>query len=225
MSYRTLVGEPDVCRGGHLKSIVFCCTRRKCPFFQHALKELEISFQDYKKVKKKHKKVVEVEGKKIDLAWARSLETKEETTIEAIKKLGWSPIDYYAYKYEILRDLLPLVRKERLESKIVKPFTATVVDLEGNRSYNVSALGSLEMGFLSIKEIAENSHDKVIDEGGTMEYVGVRVPKTMLSQIDEIINRGMIASRSDAIRLGLVTVIRAYKSILEEQATKQTKSL
>ncbi|MGC8578135.1 MAG: ribbon-helix-helix domain-containing protein [Thermoproteota archaeon] len=226
MKKYSLIGEPDICRGGRLKSIVYCCSK-ECIFFKIALKKLGLSYKDYTHVKKENDKVVNAEkNKKVHLAYSRSLETKDEARDTALKALGWTPTDYYEYKKRILEALLPYISNhEALEERIVKPYSLDILDLDSKKLYKATALGSIDARILSLKHVVEKDDYKEEVELGETDYVGVRVPRQILNEIDKIISRGLIASRSDAIRLGLHVVTRAYRSLLLEQEAEKAKSL
>ncbi|NHV05744.1 MAG: hypothetical protein HA495_00210 [Thaumarchaeota archaeon] len=225
MKKYSLIGEPDICRGGRLKSIAYCCNKN-CIFFKIALKKLGLSYKNYIEVKKKHDKIVGLENNKVvHLAFSRSLETRDDMRDKALKVVGWSPTDYYEYKKKILEALIPLVKHpEALDERIVKAFNLDLFDMNEKKSYKATALGSLEARILSIKKVVEQD-DNVQNELGEMDYVGVRVPREMLEEIDKMISKGFLGSRSDAIRLGLQTVIRAFKTLTSERESEKEKSL
>jgi len=216
-SWRDLIGEPPLCEGGRLASIVFCCDPRKkyCPLLEEALKVLGISKVKLISVMEKYK----IPAPKIDgscfgnLAFCPSPEKPSKDRDRALLSMGWSLSKYLKYKFNILTELIP---KDELDvafsKRLLRQFAIEALDLETRKVYRALALGNTKI--MLITEIFRSGklRDRQIEAVclGT-EYVGVRIPKDIVSALDELVERGLIESRSDGIRRALLLYLRALR--------------
>lgn len=219
MSSRELVGEPDLCRGGRILSIVFCCNNSKCPILKHVLNKLGLSYEDYANLKEKNGFIVKTEKRRINLAFSRSLESNDDARDEALKKAGWTVADYLAYKARLLEELKRKIDRDKqplLKERVIKPFIIEATDADSNEKYRGIALGSIILGFMLLRNISGVGGENVSRND---EFIGVKVPKKIVAEIDRLIATGHFSSRSDAVRLGLSLVLhlkREEKELKEE---------
>lgn len=220
IDWKTLVGEPQLCEGGRLFSIIFCCDprRRPCNLLEKALSLLGITKERFIEVMEKHKvSIKERDGSCYgNLAFAPSIEKASEDRDFALRELGWSLTQFFKYKFEILRDLIP---QEKLEyafsTRLLRQYAVEILDLETKKVYKALALGSIEEGMLAITEVFNERHLKDHDLEEAIDqtaYVGVRIPKSIIDQLDEMVMRGIIQSRSDGIRRALLLYLEALKT-------------
>lgn len=219
-SWRDLIGEPPLCEGGRLASIVFCCDPRvkPCPVLDEALRILGISRESFIEVMERERVDIDV----IDgtcygnLAFCPSLEKQSRDRDEALRKLGWSVSDYLKYKYRLLTHLIPRSQIRRVfTERILRQYAVEVLDLESKKVYRAFALGNISSGFLRISEVFREGElrDRQVEEViARTEFVGVRIPKELLSELDALIKKGIVKSRSDGIRRALVVYLSALKT-------------
>jgi len=213
-SWRNLVGEVNICGGGHLAAIVFCCDPRKkrCPFRDYALKRLEISVDRFVEVKDKHK----IEGKVCfgNLAYCCSPEKNCSARDRVLAELGWSYTKYLQYKWEIFKDLVPKDKWElAFTERVLKQYAMELLELDTRKIYKAMGYGNIGMKAIWISEVVDDNtvlKNDVGKELGETEFVGVRVPRTILRKIDDLVDRGVFKSRSQAIRSGLTLLLKAY---------------
>jgi len=205
--YRDLLGEPDLCRGGSINSIVFCCNKPDCPVLKHALNKLGISYEEYVKIKKEESQIAILDFQEVDLAFSRSLETRDESRDLALKKLEWTTTNYLVYKYNILKRFKRAVSNEEVfKEKIIRLFPIFLVDLNEGKTLYGMALGNIELGFLIPKELRDVEKDETLTRDNV--FVGVRIPKSMLKQMDDMVSKKLFESRSEIARVGLSMVLR-----------------
>jgi len=225
-SWRNLIGEPPLCEGGRLASIVFCCDPRKkaCPVFEEALRMLGISRDDFIRVMEEHKiPVPERDGTCFgNLAFCPSPEKPSKDRDEVLLKMGWSLSKYLKYKFELLRRLVPPDKMDyAFNTRVLKQFAVEALDLETRRVYKALALGNLRSGTLLITEIfkEQDLKDKQVEAVlSQTEYVGVRIPKDIINELDELVAKGIIESRSDGIRRALLLYLGALKKPVKQGA-------
>lgn len=219
LSWRDLIGEPPLCEGGRLASIIFCCDPRKvvCPVLEEALKMIGISKEDFVKVMEECKiPTLEKDGTCFgNLAFCPSPEKPSRDRDETLLKLGWSLSKYLRYKFEILRKL---VSPEKLDyvftTRVLRQFAVTALDLETRKVYRMLTLGNVRGGIMLITEVFDESElrGNVRDALGRTEYVAVRIPKDMVAELDDLVSKGIIESRSDGIRRALALYLNALKT-------------
>jgi len=219
-SWRDLVGEPPLCEGGRLASIVFCCDPRvnPCPILDEALRILGISREKFIEVMERERIDIEaVDGTCYgNLAFCPSLEKPSKDRDEALRRLGWSVTDYLRYKFRLLTRLVPKNQLKRVfNERVLRQYAVDVLDLETKRVYKAFALGNISSGILRITEVfreGELRDRQVEDVISRTEFVGVRIPKDLLSGLDSLIKKGIVKSRSDGIRRALIIYLSALKA-------------
>jgi len=231
-TWRELIGEPQLCEGGRLISIVFCCDprKKKCPILEEALRVLGLTVDDFIRVMEKHSVPIKnVDGTGFgDLAFCPSLEKESKDRDTYLLENGWGIIRYLKYKFEILKDLIPQDKWEyAFETRLVKQYAIEALELDTQRVYKAFALGNIN-GTLIITEVFKGSDlkDKELKSAITKtEYVGVRIPKDLISRLDVLVEKGVINSRSDGIRRALMLYLSALSTgVKHEMAVKQRRS-
>lgn len=218
-SWRDLIGEQQLCEGGRLVSIVFCCDprRRACQILDDALSMLGISMDDFIRVMEGHKiPIPERDGTGFgNLAFCMSPENESKDRDEALIRMGWSLSKYLKYKFEILEDLIPPDKMDyAFNTRVLRQFAVEALDLETKRVYKALALGNMKSGTLIITEIfaEEDLKDKQVEDVLSLtEFIGVRVPREIINELDKFVAKGIIKSRSDGIRRALLLYLNALK--------------
>ena len=106
-------------------------------------------------------------------------------------------------------------------TRVLKQFAVEALDLETRRVYKALALGNLRSGTLLITEIFKERDlkDKQVEAVlSQTEYVGVRIPKDIINELDELVAKGIIESRSDGIRRALLLYLGALKKPVKQGA-------
>jgi len=223
-SWRDLIGEPPLCEGGRLVSIVFCCDPRKkhCQILEEALKLLGITVDDFVKVMLKHSKPIQEKDGTCygDLAFCPSMEKSSKDRDYALMRLNWSLSRYLRYKFSILKDLIPEDKLDyAFNTRVLRQYAVELLDLETRKVYKAFALGNLKTGTLMLTEVfkEEDLKDMQVESLLTKtDYVGVRIPKNLVDQLDELVERGIIGSRSDGIRRALMLYLSALKTSVKQ---------
>jgi len=223
-SWRNLIGEPPLCEGGRLASIVFCCDprRKACPVFDEALNMLGINRDDFIRVMEENKiPIPEKDGSCFgNLAFCPSPEKPSKDRDEALLKMGWSLSKYLKYKFEILRSLIPPEKMDyAFNTRVLKQFAVEALDLETRKVYKALALGNIKSGTILITEIfrEKDLKDKQVEAIlSQTEYVGVRIPRDIVNELDELVAKGIIESRSDGIRRALLLYLGALKKPVKQ---------
>lgn len=220
-TWRNLIGEPQLCEGGRLASIVFCCDPRvkQCPILDMALSKLGVTREKFIEVMVKHEiPVPRKDGSCYgNLAFCPSLERESMDRDTFLLRKHWTLSRYLKYKFRILVDL---IGEEKLEeaftTRIMKQYALQLLDLETRHVYKAFALGNIESRTIMLTEVFDEKtlEDKQVESvlSGT-EYVGVRIPRDLLSVLDDLVDKGVVASRSDGIRRAL----QLYLSSLTRQ--------
>ena len=216
-SWRDLVGEPQLCEGGRLASVVFCnpfyCG--DCPVFMEALRELGVDRERFLSVAEKMQKRIPVRDGSCsgNLALCPSMEKDSRDRDEALLRLGWSPSRYLRFKYDMLVMLLgndPRRLEKAFTVRLLRQFAVTALDLETRRVYKALALGNIDRGrVLFITETIDTNTEDSIEWLEETELVGVRIPKQLVRKLDELVERGIIQSRSDGLRRALALYLEA----------------
>ena len=228
-SWRDLIGEPPLCEGGRLVSIVFCCDPRrvKCPILEKAFEMLDLTAEEFVRVMERHgKPVVEVDGTCYgNLAFCPSPEKESKDRDKTLLKMGWNLTRYLKYKFEILCNLLPPDKlKLAFRERVMKQYAIELLDLETKRVYRALALGNIEAGMFIVTEVFNEKdliNNKVETILSSTEYVGVRIPSHLIKQLDDLVEKGIIKSRSDGIRRALQLYLTALKNVKQETVVKR----
>ena len=134
--------------------------------------------------------------------------------------MGWSLSRYLKYKFDILRKLVPSDKMDCVFGvRVLRQFAVEALDLETRKVYRALALGNMRGGNLLITEMfseqeLENKQVEVLLS--QTEYVGVRIPKDIVSELDELVARGVIKSRSDGIRRALLLYLGALRRSVKQ---------
>jgi len=137
-----LKNATNLCGGGPLISLVYCCGLEKpCPIRNYALKLLGITPEKFKEVKEKHR--IDAEGTCFkNLAYCCSLQKECPFRDKVRKRLNMSDEDYLKYKLEILRDLIPREKLDyALKTRVMKPLIFIIVDPSGEEWTEWRGLG------------------------------------------------------------------------------------
>jgi len=140
-------------------------------------------------------------------------------------KMGWNLTRYLKYKFEILHSLLPPDKlKLAFSERVMRQYAVELLDLETKKVYRALALGDVEAGMFLVTEVF-NERDLVDNRVETIlsstEYVGVRIPSHLVEQLDELVEKGIIESRSDGIRRALQLYLMALKNVKQETVVKR----
>ena len=132
----------------------------------------------------------------------------------ALAKLGWSYTRYLQYKWEIFKDLVPKDKWElAFSERVLKQYAMELLELDNQKIYKALGYGNIGMKAMWISEVVDDNtmlKNDIGKELGETEFVGVRVPRTILRKIDDLVDRGVFKSRSQAIRSGLTLLLKAY---------------
>jgi len=220
-SWKDLVGEPPLCKGGRLASIVFCCDPRRkyCPILEDALKMLGVSRDEFIRIMDEYRiPIPEKDGTCFgNLAFCPSPEVPSRDREEGLLKIGWSLSRFLKYKFELLRKLVsPDKLDYAFNTRVLNQFAVEILDLETKKVYKGFALGNIKSGTLVVTEIF--SENELRDEQVSVvlsqtEFVGVRIPKDLLNMLDELVASGVVESRSDGIRRALMLYLGALKPV------------
>jgi len=212
-SWKNLVGEVNVCGGGHLAAIVFCCDprRKRCPFRDFALRTLGIDKERFIEVKDRLK--VDAPGTCFgNLAYCCSPEKPCPRRDRILAELGWSYSRYLQYKWELLGELISKEDYERVfKERVLKQYGMELLELDTRKVYRAVGFGNVSMKAVWISELIDERSLRDEDlkrELGETEFVGVRIPRALLKKIDELVDRGVFKSRSHAIRSGLNLLLK-----------------
>jgi len=217
-SWRDLVGEPPLCEGGRLCSIVFCCDPRRvsCSVFNDALEMLGISKSEFIRVMDEGKIPVEEKDGTCfgSLAFCPSPEKESRDRNAALMKLGWSLTSYLKFKFDLLKRLVPPSKLDyAFNTRVLKQYALDILDLESKKVYKAFALGDVRRTLIVTEVFSENDlKDKGVESLlSQTEYVGVRIPKSLISELDDLVEKGVVGSRSDGIRRALTLYLKAVK--------------
>ncbi len=218
-SWKDLIGENNVCGGGHLAAVVFCCSLEKpCIWRTMALKKLGISEDEYRKVKEDLK----IESEYVcfgNLAYCCSVEKPCPNRDKALKALGWTTSQYLQYKYRILQHLIPedLMDKAFTE-RVVAYYGIQLLDMDEQRLYRGIAMGSVEARLIYLLDVSVDGQDldpKLSEAFSATEFIGVRVPKEVAKAIEELVERGEATSKSDVVRRALLMYLTFARKKME----------
>jgi len=139
---------PNLCGGGQLYAIVYCCGLQKpCPIRDKALEMLGITKDEYAMVKEKHRIAHEGVCFK-NLAYCCSLLKPCIARGKAMKELEITATDYLKYKAEMLKEFMRIARnksKEVWEERIMRPLIFLVLDPEKGIEWKGIAIGNLDI--------------------------------------------------------------------------------
>jgi predicted metal-binding transcription factor (methanogenesis marker protein 9) len=210
-----LASIQQLCDGGPLASIVFCCDprRKRCPVLEKALRELGLTVEEFVSVMERRKvPVPEVDGSCYgNLAFCPSLEVKSRDRDEfLLKSSEWSLSKYLEYKYELLLDLVPHGKLDYALSRgVVEKYAGVVINTNTGRAFAVVLAGSPELGgfrVLTLEDVEYRYVDNV-----SSGYLNVRLPHSIISELESLVKAGVIVSKSDAARKAILLFLQAVK--------------
>ncbi len=214
-NWRSLISLCQLCDGAPLASIVFCCDPRvkKCPVLERALRELGLSINDFINVMEKNKVSVPViDGSCYgNLAFCPSLSVKSRDRDDFLLSRGWGIQEYLEYKFNILLELVRSDLNYVFNKYIIEKYAGVVINTSTGKMLAVVLAGSLELGgfrVLSVEDVVV--YDSDISSG----YLGVRLPRSIISELDNLVKTGFIKSKSDAVRKALLLFIQSIKNII-----------
>jgi len=224
MSWKILLDEPRLCEGGRLVSIVYCCdpTKVSCPIVEHALKILGLSKEEFAEAMRRHGvEVPSIDGTCFgNLAFCPPLDHPSRDRDEALRRLGWDAVKYAKFKWDLLTKIIP---KEKLRiamnTRIVTQFAVSLLDLETRKEYKAFGLGNVDLKFIRLTEVFREGElrDREVEETlRNSEFVAARIPKQILEEIDALVAKGIVKSRSDAIRRALMLYISSLRKTERE---------
>jgi len=215
--WRHLASIQQLCDGGPLASIVFCCDprRKKCPVLEKALRELGLTVEEFVSVMEEHKiPVSEVDGSCYgNLAFCPSLDVKSRDRDEFLLKSGeWSVSKYLEYKYKLLLDLLgddPGKLEYVFSRSVVEKYAGVVINTNTGKALAVVLAGSPELGGFRVLRIDEVEYSYV--DNVSTGYLNVRLPHSVISELESLVKAGVILSKSDAARKAILLFLQAIK--------------
>jgi predicted metal-binding transcription factor (methanogenesis marker protein 9) len=214
-NWRRLASIQQLCDGGPLASIVFCCDprRKRCPVLEKALRELGLTTEDFVSVMERRKvPVPSVDGSCYgNLAFCPSLDVKSRDRDEFLLNSGeWSLSKYLEYKYELLLDLVPHDKLDYAFSRsVVEKYAGVVINTNTGRAFAVVLAGSPELGgfrVLTLEDVEYRYVDNV-----SSGYLNVRLPHSIISELESLVKAGVIESKSDAARKAILLFLQAVK--------------
>jgi len=189
-----MLNLPNLCGGGTLDAIVFCCSTKKgCPYRDEALKRLNILKDDYERVKQSKFK-----DKRLcygDLGFCCSLEVDCPRRDAVMRDLGMSPGDYLAFKAKLLDDLsrVSLLSQDsfrkRLSDVVVYKMVGRLVPV--NCKHN--PIYVLALGNPSLHPVLNIVYWEEVEEDGalikrisdsTSKIVSIRLDDGLLEELD-----------------------------------------
>jgi predicted metal-binding transcription factor (methanogenesis marker protein 9) len=215
--WKRLASVQQLCDGGPLASIVFCCDprRKRCPVLERALRELGLTVEEFVSVMERHRvPVPEVDGSCYgNLAFCPSLEVKSRDRDEfLLRSDGWSVSKYLEYKYELLLDLIPRDKLDYAFSKsVVGKYVGAVIDANTGRALAVVLVGDPELGGFRVLRV-EDAECSFVDNADYLDgYLNVRLPRDVVAELESLVKAGVIRSKSDAARRAILLFLQAIK--------------
>jgi predicted metal-binding transcription factor (methanogenesis marker protein 9) len=213
--WRSLASIQQLCDGGPLASIVFCCDprRKKCPVLEKALRELGLTVEEFVSVMEMHKiPVPEVDGSCYgNLAFCPSLDAKSRDRDEfLLKSSEWSVSKYLEYKYKLLLDLVPGGKLERaFSTSVIEKYAGVVINTNTGRAFAVVLAGDPELGGFRVLTLDDVEY-RYIDNVST-GYLNVRLPHSVISELESLVKAGVIESKSEGVRKAILLFLQAVK--------------
>jgi predicted metal-binding transcription factor (methanogenesis marker protein 9) len=210
-----LASIQQLCDGGSLASIVFCCDprRKKCPILERALRELGLTIDKFVSVMEKHKvPVPEVDGSCYgNLAFCPSLDVKSRDRDEFLLNNSEGSLSkYLEYKYELLTDLIPRDKLDYAFSRgVVEKYAGVVINTNTGKALAVVLAGSPELGGFRVLRIDDVEYS-YIDNVST-GYLNVRLPHSVIVELESLVKAGVIESKSEGVRKAILLFLQAVK--------------
>jgi predicted metal-binding transcription factor (methanogenesis marker protein 9) len=213
--WRHLASIQQLCDGGPLASIVFCCDprRKKCPVLEKALRILGLTVEEFVSVMERNKiPVPEVDGSCYgNLAFCPSLNVKSRDRDEFLLKNGeWSLSKYLEYKYKLLLELVSRDKLDYLFSKgVVEKYVGFVININTGKAFAVVLAGSPELGGFRVLTLDDVEY-RYIDNVST-GYLNVRLPHSVIVELESLVKAGVIESKSEGVRKAILLFLQAVK--------------
>jgi predicted metal-binding transcription factor (methanogenesis marker protein 9) len=215
--WKRLASAQQLCDGGPLASIVFCCDprRKKCPILERALRELGLTTEEFVSVMERHRvPVPEVDGSCYgNLAFCPSLDVKSRDRDEfLLRGDGWSVSRYLEYKYELLLDLIPRDKLDYAFSRgVVGKYVGVVINTNTGRALAVVLVGDPELGGFRILRV-EDAECNYVDNADYLDgYLNVRLPRDVVAELESLVEAGITRSKSDVARRAILLFLQAIK--------------
>jgi len=205
----------QLCDGGPLISIVYCCDprRRRCAILEAALKELGLTVERFVEVAEENRvPVKEIDGTGFgNLAFCPSPLVRSRDRDEAVfGDEGCGLTKYLEYKLSLLRRLIPEERlPEALTKRVVERFAGVLLS-ESGHAVKAVLVGNLEAGGLRVlrAEPLDAPEPGPLSEA----FLGVRLPRDVLRQLDALVKAGLASSRSECVRKAVLLFLQTVRS-------------
>ena len=209
-----LASCPQLCDGGPLISIVYCCDprRRRCAILEAALGELGLTVERFVEVAEENRvPVKEIDGTGFgNLAFCPSPLVRSRDRDEAVfGDEGCGLTKYLEYKLSLLRRLIPEERlPEALTKRVVERYAGVLLS-EGGHAVKAVLVGNLEAGGLRVlrAEPLDAPEPGPLSEA----FLGVRLPRDVLEQVDALVKAGLASSRSECVRKAVLLFLQTVK--------------
>jgi len=209
-----LASCPQLCDGGPLISIVYCCDprRRRCAILEAALGELGLTVERFVEVAEENRvPVKEIDGTGFgNLAFCPSLLVRSRDRDEAVfGDEGCGLTKYLEYKLSLLKRLIPEERlPEALTKRVVERYAGVLLS-EGGHAVKAVLVGNLEAGGLRVlrAEPLDAPEPGPLSEA----FLGVRLPRDVLEQVDALVKAGLASSRSECVRKAVLLFLQTVK--------------
>lgn len=185
---RYLRDMPNLCGGGPLAAIVYCCAHGWCRLRDAALSKLGLSKTQYFEIKNR----LGIKADEVcfrNLAYCCSLLKSCSRRDEAMRRLGISEDEYLQMKARILLEILRITRKPLeyvLTEKVAVPFTGHVIDEKG-RVYGIAGYLYPDLGYGEI--FAVHKLDGESELILSSEIVPLVIPRDLMSRVRELSRR------------------------------------
>lgn len=212
---------PNLCAGGCLASVVFCCSIKKpCPVRDYALKKLGIDPKQYEEIKERFSK------HSADLCWGSlayccSPEKRCPVRDKVLQELGWSYSDYLSYKAQILHELIKefnLDENKLFSEKVVKQAVGVFATEDGSK-YNFLGLSAPELGLLFVVYIEPKGLDEKIRRmfySSGEKVIPVRLDSETFEKLSILVGKGVFSSFNEAIN----KILKMYLAVTSEMREK-----
>lgn len=222
-----LLNMPNLCAGGKLAALVFCCsTRKECPVRDKALEILGISKEDYEMVKSS----MDYRDDRLcygNLAFCCSLEEECRVRDTVMRELGMSPGDYIAMKKKLLEELKKVATTKNGWNEVImyKMLGRMVVTNADRNPIYMIAMGNPEISdYIRViywEEVEEEGESIAAIKKSGNQILSLRLDNGLLHEIDMLsMKKGV--PRSRLIREILRRAIEVEKSDYKKSAMKNT---
>jgi hypothetical protein len=146
-----------------------------------------------------------------NLAFCPSLDVKSRDRDEfLLSNNEWSLSKYLEYKYELLLDLVSHDKLDYAFSRgVVEKYAGVVINTNTGKALAVVLAGSPELGGFRVLRIDEVEYSYV--DNVSTGYLNVRLPHSVISELESLVKAGVILSKSDAARKAILLFLQAIK--------------